>query len=98
MTREEIDILWHRAMAQAVKDGELFTRYEFAKLVAEQERAAFRDHALALVQKALEDVQARENEACAQLCDIRETMFKGYKTEGVAALCAAAIRARRREA
>ena len=33
-------------------------------------------------------------EACAQLCDIRETMFKGYKTDGLAALCAAAIRAR----
>ena len=39
-------------------------------------------------------VAAAEREACAQLCDIRETMFKGYKTDGLAALCAAAIRAR----
>ena len=37
---------------------------------------------------------AAEREACAQLCDIRETTFKGYKTDGLAALCAAAIRAR----
>ena len=39
-------------------------------------------------------VAAQEREACAQLCDIRETMFKGYKAEGLPALCAAAIRAR----
>lgn len=40
MTREEIDTLWLQAMAQAIKDGELFTRYEFAKLVAKVEREA----------------------------------------------------------
>lgn len=40
-------------------------------------------------------VAAQEREACAQLCDIRETMFKGYKAEGLPALCAAAIRARK---
>ena len=39
-------------------------------------------------------VEAAEREACAQLCDIRETMFKGYKAEGLPALCAATIRAR----
>ena len=71
INRDEIDILWQQAMTQAVKDGEMFTRYEFAALVAAQER-----------------------EACAQLCDIRETMFKGYKAEGLPALCAATIRAR----
>ena len=38
MTRDEIDILWQQAMTQAVKDGEMFTRYEFAKLVAAAER------------------------------------------------------------
>ena len=38
MTRDEIDILWQRAMQQAVKDGEMFTRYHFAKLVAAAER------------------------------------------------------------
>ena len=38
MTRDEIDILWQQAMTQAVKDGEMFTRYEFAALVAAAER------------------------------------------------------------
>ena len=40
MTRAEIDILWQRAMQQAVKDGEMFTRYHFAALVAAAEREA----------------------------------------------------------
>ena len=40
MTRDEIDILWHQAMTQAVKDGEMFTRYHFAALVAAAEREA----------------------------------------------------------
>ena len=38
MNRDEIDILWQQAMTQAVKDGEMFTRYHFAKLVAAAER------------------------------------------------------------
>ena len=38
INRDEIDILWQQAMTQAVKDGEMFTRYEFAALVATAER------------------------------------------------------------
>ena len=34
MTQEEIDTLWQQAMQDSVKDGEMFTRYHFAKLVA----------------------------------------------------------------
>ena len=41
MTRDEIDILWQQAMTQAVKDGEMFTRYHFAALVAAAEREAW---------------------------------------------------------
>lgn len=37
MTRDEIDILWQQAMTQAVINGEMFTRYHFAKLVAAAE-------------------------------------------------------------
>ena len=40
INRNEIDILWQQAMTQAVKDGEMFTRYHFAKLVAAAEREA----------------------------------------------------------
>lgn len=38
--RETIDQLWQTAMRQSIEDGEQFTRYHFAKLVAEHEREA----------------------------------------------------------
>ena len=40
MTQEEIDIMWQQAMRQSIEDGEVYTRYHFAKLVAEREREA----------------------------------------------------------
>lgn len=40
MTQEEIDIMWQQAMRESIKDGEMFTRYQFAKLVAAAEREA----------------------------------------------------------
>jgi hypothetical protein len=40
MTQEIIDIMWQKAMQESIKDGEMFTRYHFAKLVAEAEREA----------------------------------------------------------
>ena len=40
MTQDEIDIMWQQAMQESIKDGEIFTRYHFAKLVAEAEREA----------------------------------------------------------
>ena len=40
MTQDEIDIMWLKAMRQSIKDGEMFTRYHFAKLVADKEREA----------------------------------------------------------
>jgi hypothetical protein len=40
MTKEEIDIMWQKAMQESIKYGEMFTRYHFAKLVAEKEREA----------------------------------------------------------
>ena len=40
MTKEEIDTLWQKAMQESIKDGEMFTRYHFAKLVAQHEREA----------------------------------------------------------
>ena len=43
MTKEEIDILWNKALRQSVDDGSLYTRYRFAELVAEAEREACAD-------------------------------------------------------
>jgi hypothetical protein len=40
MTQDEIDTMWQQAMKESIKDGEMFTRYHFAKLVAEKEREA----------------------------------------------------------
>jgi hypothetical protein len=38
--RKELDALWHQALTEAIKDGEQFTRYHFAALIAEAEREA----------------------------------------------------------
>lgn len=40
MTKEEIDTMLQQAMRQSIEEGEMFTRYHFAKLVAEKEREA----------------------------------------------------------
>jgi len=36
MNKDEIDIMWQQAMQESIKDGEIYTRYHFAKLVAER--------------------------------------------------------------
>ena len=36
MSKHEIDIIWQKAMCQSIEEGEMFTRYHFAKLVAER--------------------------------------------------------------
>ena len=106
MTRQEIDTLWFRAMHESIKNGEGFTRYHFAALVAAIEREALKklweeltltDQHIAEVIKASIDA---EREACAKVCD---EQGRGRKAlEHYAALtysgathdCAAAIRAR----
>ena len=40
MTKDDIDKLWHQAMNEAVINGEDFTRYRFAKLVAAAQKEA----------------------------------------------------------
>ena len=40
MTKDDIDQMWNQAMNEAVKNGENFTRYRFAALVAKHEREA----------------------------------------------------------
>jgi hypothetical protein len=38
MTNDDIDKMWGKAMNDSIKNGETFTRYRFANLVAAQER------------------------------------------------------------
>jgi hypothetical protein len=40
MTRDEVDTMWQKAMQESIKDGEVYVRYHFAKLVAQHEREA----------------------------------------------------------
>jgi len=58
MSKNEIDIMWQQAMKESIKDGQMYTRYHFAKLVAEAEREAIAqmiEEAPALVQFAQND-------------------------------------------
>jgi hypothetical protein len=38
MTRDDIDKMWGQALNESIKNGEDFTRYRFANLVAAAER------------------------------------------------------------
>jgi hypothetical protein len=38
MKQEEIDTLWYKALDESIKQGELYTRYKFAELIAAAER------------------------------------------------------------
>lgn len=58
MTKTEIDVMWSRALREALEGGEEFTRYRFAAMVASAEReASARAAGIALLgaEKALSD-------------------------------------------
>ena len=40
MTHKELDEMWQIAIRTSIEKGEMYTRYEFAKLVAAKEREA----------------------------------------------------------
>lgn len=40
MKQEDIDTLWFKALDESIKQGELYTRYKFAELIAAAEREA----------------------------------------------------------
>ena len=53
MTRDEIDIMWQKAMQEAVEGGEMYTRYRFAKLVAKHTLLNTEQEARALLTEKL---------------------------------------------
>ena len=80
MTNNSIDQMWNQAMNEAIKNGEAFTRYRFANLVA----AAKAEVALAEAYRCGYEAGATaEREACAKIAEMAEP----YK-------CADLIRAR----
>ena len=75
MTRDDIDIMWNKALGQAIKDGEQFTRYHFAELVAAAERESWpaemeaMERQVNILTDALARAKADEREACAKVCE-----------------------------
>ena len=109
MTKEEIDILWNKALRQSIEAGEQFTRYRFAELVVAAERNSWpaemeaMERQVNILTDALAQAKAEEREACAKVCD--ETLAQHYMKQTIperdeelflaaCADCAAAIRAR----
>jgi hypothetical protein len=65
MDREQLDHLWHKAMRESVEDGEMFTRYHFAKLV----RDDYSNKHAQLWLKRIDEAVKAEREACAKVCE-----------------------------
>ena len=94
MTRDEIDVMWQQALRDSVKDGEMFTRYHFAELVAKK-TASDESDLLTIAHmdgysRGVNDGMRAENEACANLCERFANRMMNAKE------CADAIRSRRK--
>jgi hypothetical protein len=67
MTKTEIDVMWSRALREALEGGEEFTRYRFAAMVASAQREACAEAAgiallgadRALTERVLKAIQAK---------------------------------------
>jgi hypothetical protein len=65
-TQEEIDIMWQQAMRESIKDGQMYTRYHFAKLVAKR---ALAEHAMREVQQLGQEIEQEPvAKYCCRLC------------------------------
>ena len=56
MTKTEIDVMWSRALREAIEGGEEFTRYRFAAMVASAEREAEREACAKVAESCFEGV------------------------------------------
>lgn len=80
MTRDEIDIMWQKAMQEAVEDGEMYTRYRFAKLVARHTLLNIDPSSFMSYQEGVEVGRFAEREACAKVAD----GWPDYDVQGLA--------------
>ncbi len=80
MTKAELDVLWNRALREALEAGEEFTRYRFAAMVASAKEAEHKEamrwdiHSCGPTCKryvcvATREAVAAEREACARICE-----------------------------
>ena len=75
MTREELDVMWNRALQDSVAQGEMFTRYRFAEMIVATEREGMKlngihtchDQCQRPVCVAIREAVAAERERCAQI-------------------------------
>ena len=105
MSKEEIDILWHKAMRLSIEDGDQFTRYRFAELVVAAERNSWpaemeaMERQVNILTDALAQAKAEEREACAKVCEQEWNKYCVEPSGYALAVneCAAAIRARSKQ-
>ncbi len=90
MTQDEIDTMWQQAMRQSIEEGEMFTRYHFAKMVADKAFQSGYEKGIAAFNEAV----WIEREACAKLVKdyMKETAI--MEARGCLASVAYDIRAR----
>jgi hypothetical protein len=92
MTKTELDVLWNRALREALEAGEEFTRYRFAAMVASAKEAEHKEamrwdiHSCGPTCKryacvATREAVAAEREACAKVAETLEidkwNLYKG---------------------
>jgi hypothetical protein len=63
MKRDYIDIMWSKALQQAIKEGEEFTRYNFAAIVADAEAKRMHDEGMVTVGHMREQIAAAREAA-----------------------------------
>ena len=79
MTKDDIDKMWGQAMNESIKNGEAFTRYRFANLVAAHKAEV----ALAEAYRCGHEAGAvAEREACAKWLDFYDGP-NGRRAEGI---------------
>ena len=66
MTKEEIDILWNKALRESIDDGSLYTRYRFAELVAEATIKDALDYKMGYADGVADEREAILQISCAQ--------------------------------
>jgi hypothetical protein len=78
MTKTEIDVMWSRALREALEAGEEFTRYRFAAMVASAEREAEREACA----KVCEELQFSESGPSTQAKFQRDLCAKAIRARG----------------
>ena len=94
MTKAELDVLWNRALREALEAGEEFTRYRFAAMVASAVDMDAKNKANASLKVKCKEKVVAEREECAKVCDKKARDTINPVAEVFYKDCAASIRLR----